>query len=297
MSYTSTSQGADANPAATFMTALNTILVAAGFTNVESWTSSTFTAIIYKSPAASNTFGSDWYLVVSRTSDADTNVSFTVAEVWDTGTKKVRNYAATATTRTPTGSYAINDATGLAPNSGTLFIATVGLSAAGFQYWVSATCDRVVVATRVSTTDSGIYAGLYDDLLPIAGSPFPLLVGNLNSGNNNSSTREPYTTTSTSNAFIVNFPLTNCYWGPVSIGVDIYQGKYVTARVVVHSSRATASNMTGVRGLLKDVINANVAAAVNGDTLAVTDALGATRNYTRVGSGTTVGLYWADQGV
>jgi hypothetical protein len=294
MSYTAALQAADASPGATFMTALNTILVAAGFTAVETWTSSTNTAIIYKSPAGSNSFGSDWYLNVLRTSDAATSVSFGIAEAWNTGTKKFTNYGPTSGTFTPTSVFAVNDATGVLP-TGAMAQRSVTLSTAGFQYWVSANVNRVVVGARVGIADTAVYAGLYDDVLPIALSPFPLAMINLASASTGTTTREPGATISTNNAFGVATQ-TNFAWSVVyGSGLDVYQGKYIPARTCLWSSRVSAGSANGMRGLLKDMVQCPITAAVNGDTMTVVDSVGVTKTYTRIGNDTFQS--WADQGV
>jgi hypothetical protein len=293
MSYTATTQGADANPAATFMTTLDTILVAAGFTAVETWTSGNYTAIIYKSPAASNVQGADWYLNVLRSSNSSSVVSFGVAEAWNTSTKKFTSYApANITTQTPTATFTYNDATGVLPN-GTLMMKGIVLSTSSFPHWISATCNRVIVGTRVSSTNYGIYAGLYDDLLPAAISPFPLCVLDT-AGSNGGSTREPGATTSTANAFGLKADPGS--WGLQYGSADVYQGKVIASRAGLWSYRGAVGGANGLRGLMKDAVQCVISSAVNGDTLAVTDSVGVTKTYTRISEAAAVHI-WADQGV
>ena len=296
MPYTAGTQGVQTNVASVFAATVNTALVAAGFTAVETYTVTTTTAVIYKSPAASNVFGSDWYLTTYRTADTAVLMSFGVSEVWDTGTKKMRNYALAGATRTPTASFAINDATGLAPSAA--IPASVTLAAAGFQYWISATCNRVVIATRVGAADTASYMGLYDDVLPVAISPFPLVAVKLLETSpagvgQGGATREPNTTTSTANAFGVNI-FSQYQPATTASTVDLYRSTWVPGRSMLNTSRSGASGSTGLRGYLKDTAYLNTT-AVNGDTIVVTDYLGATKTYTAMGS--TPVMHWADQGV
>lgn len=293
MTYTASSQGAQANCASVFAASLDTLLLAAGFTAVETWTSAAKTAMIYKSAAAGNTFGADWYFSVYRTADNATGLSFSVGEVWDTGTHKFRNYAPTVTTMTPTGLFAVNDATGLLPDASTLFKASITISAAGFSWWVSANPNRVVIADRVGASDSAVYFGLYDDLLPVALSPFPLCSTTLaGAGNSGSFTREPGATTSTASAFGLNVG-SSTQWSPMmATSVDLYQGKYIPARAAIWSTRAGGqATASGLRGLLKSVVYCAIPSAVNGDTLAVTDSVGTVVNYVKLAGASD---YWCD---
>ena len=305
--YTSGLQAPSSTPAATFAATLHTALLAGGLEFVETWISGSNTAGIYKSPAASNTFGQDWYLNTVRGTDASTSIWLGVAEVWDTGTKKLRNYALLGATRTPTASFAINDATGLSPATLTNAGCSAFLAAAGFQYWISANPDRVVVATRVGATDYGVYAGLYDDVLPPAISPFPLCaVKLLDDGaagaGQGGATREPGATTSTANAFGVY--VNSSTSSPHTTAAGVYAPSPVIGRAVLHTSRLNISGAAfaakTMRGYLKGVAflspAAGAAAFVNGDTLTVTEPRsGDVRTYTAMGA--TPAYYWADQGV
>lgn len=269
-----------------------------------SWVTSIGTgavAAVYKSPAASNSFGADWYLSVYRSADTSTTISFAVGEVWDTGTERFRNYAPSAASVPVAVTFAVNDATGLTPASSSLRQIAPTISAAGFQYWISATPNRLTLATRVSGTGYTLYAGLYDDLLTSAMSPFPLMVSTLAASSglgagNGSASREPNTTASNTGNFGVN-----TYY-PIGLTSNtasaIYAATYVPGRPLVYSSRISAGvgvglSAVGARGILKDILYLGIAGAVEGDTLAVTDAVGAVKNYTLL---STSG-YWVDQGV
>lgn len=259
------------------------------------------TMVVYKSPSASNASGSDWYLVLYRTSDTATVVYFSVAEVWDPTRKMVRNYAPSASSTPAAGTFAVNDTVGVAPYSTTLRQVSVSISAAGFQYWVSANTKRVIITTRVGASAYMIYAGLYDDLLAPALSPYPLIVSSFTASastgtGTGSATREPNTTTNSGYNFFVNL------YHPVGLTSDnaagIYANTLIPGRPTVYSGRVNAvlgagTSAIGVRGLLKDVLYQTVSGAVAGDTLAVTDAASVTKNYTNMNNA----AYWVDQGV
>lgn len=259
------------------------------------------TMVIYKSPAASNASGADWYLVVYRPNDTSTTINFSVAEVWDTTTKKLRNYAPNTSSAPTAGAFAVNDTVGVPPYSSTLRQIPIVISAAGFQYWISATTKRVIITTRVSTTSYMMYAGLYDDLLAPALSPYPLIVSTFSISSSQgvgtgSATREPNTTTSISYNFAVNLNY------PLGLTSDtasgIYAATLIPGRPVLYSGRVAASTLPGssaigLRGVLKDVLYQGVSGAVTGDTLAVTDAASVVKTYTCFNNG----QYWVDQGV
>jgi hypothetical protein len=262
-------------------------------TDSSTWAATTVMSRIYKSPAASNSQGADWFLIVNRTADTATNVSLMVSEVWDTTTKRCRNYAPVTGSLTPTASFAVNDATGVAPTTTALnSVGSLALSVgtAGYTWWLSATYDRVVVATHVGTNDYAHYAGLYDDLLPIALSPFPLCVIGLQAVtgspamNNGGASREPNQLASAALNFGVMISGTFTSWTPTTLGVtDIYTAKTIPSRVLLSSARVAVALSTGMRGLLKDVMLNSVTGA-NGDTMTLTDSAGAVTNWTRLGT-------------
>jgi len=113
--------------------------------------------------------------------------------------------------------------------------------------------------------------------------------------NAGAATREPNTTTSVgTTCFGVSTNSTQA-WGPTVPVPDIYQAKYVPARAVVLSARANQAANPAIRGLFKDVLWCAIGASVNGDILATTDQVGATKTYTCM---TTTGSgFWVDQAV
>jgi len=272
MTFTASSQGASATPASTFATTLDTLLQAGGWTFVETWTSSTFTAAIYKSPAASNGVG-DYYIAVNRSSDASTTVYLTLAEVWNSGAKTFGKYAPSAGNLTPAADFAVS--TTKAPNDGALYNnGLVILSAAGFQYWASINAYGVHLATRVSATDYAAFAGLYDDLLDVSISPFPLLAANTTIAwgvnyvqtNAGMATREPGVTVAHSYNFAAG--LYSSAWTPTNAQVDTYLGKYAAGRAAIITGR-NDTGQGGYRGLFKSALRTSLSGAVNGDTLTI----------------------------
>lgn len=304
MTYTAGTQGASATPALAFMNTLDPLLVAAGFTFVETVVpSGTVTARVYKSPAAGNGVG-DFYLVMRRTSDAATNVNFHIAEDWDTATKRLKKYIPNQgnvpnVAPNAAAGYTVNDATGIVVDA--QLTSPVSLNTTGFSYWVSANAQRVIVATRVGTQDTAMYAGLFDETLPgtVAGTGFPLIctiMGTTTAGAQGSPntagggfTREPAATTAVSANFGASVNAAGL-WGFSTTNVDsLYTGLGYASRAAVLTQRVNGQNSP--RGLLKDVLYYGAApSAVNGDTITTGG-----KTYTRMGQGTGNGMWWTDQ--
>jgi len=172
MSYTAVTKGSDANPAQTLVSDLNTILLAAGYTNESDspWTSGAKYARIWKSAAANNSSGIDFFICAYYDSATAVLVNLSVFETWDSANHKRRKYVpgASLNNAIPNASdnYCITDATGYLPDVGVTYVYTVDVngSLTGYQYWISCTIDRLIIASRVST-DSCVYLGLVDNRL------------------------------------------------------------------------------------------------------------------------------------
>lgn len=277
-----------AQPAVDLMVAYDTTILAAGYTFVEQWVSSTIVANVYKSPAASNSFGQDWYLATYRTATTS-SVSLTVFESWDATNKRAIRYVPSTSNLTPAATtYAVNDASGLLL-SGAITRPSVGVNTSTIYYWyIHANMDRVVAGSSVS---NAVYAGLADSVIP--GDPFPLVVLTTQSSTSSQTTlggvtREPFQTSATTYNFFVQLygaagnsaSSTSIYGlseaGTPPAGNSLYTGFPVLSRCAIHSGRLL--NSTGWRFVLKDFyIGAGGTAA--GDTMTFT--IGAT-TYTYV---------------
>lgn len=267
MPYTAGTQAADANCASVFMGTLDGLLVAAGFTFVDQTGTAPAVCRVYKSPAAANFFGSDWFLSVNRAADTATVVGFRVFELYDSDAHLAFNYAPSATSGlSTTATFAISDAIGKAPNATNLKQSVVDVNAAGFGWQVNATPDRLIVATRAASADSAVYAGLYDDLHRAAVSPFPLCVTILCTGSvtqAGASTREPSTPSASGSFLFIHDSLRAFGYYNTA---DDYSGGYYLARLGLVSAR----NAAWVRGLLRDVWMVPRAAGINGDRVTAT---------------------------
>lgn len=163
MSYTTVVKGADANCGLTLLTDLNTIMLAAGYTNTSDspWTSAAKTAYIWKSASVDNGGGTDFYIIGYTPSNNSVSPVFMVGEYWDSTNHKLRKYVPANSNLTPNAAdnYCVNDATGVLPDSATLFSLGPTVSTTGYQYWISCNINRLVCAARVATTDTAFYVG------------------------------------------------------------------------------------------------------------------------------------------
>jgi hypothetical protein len=247
------------------MTTLDPLLTAGGLTFVEQVINGAVTTRVYKSPAGSNFFGSDWFFSVSRATDTATTVTFRVFEQYNSSTHLCFNYAPSTNSLTPTSVFAVNDATGKAPDSASLGSNSVTISAAGFNWLTSVTANRVAIATRVSTTDYSVYLGLYRDMLPLAASPFPLVLTSLHSTTGGFATREPGTTTSVNGNFRTALTYT---WTPTNTGASVYTGASMLSRVPIDADKTPAG--VNFRGHLTEDVWRGAPSGANGDTLSAT---------------------------
>lgn len=284
-----------ATPAVDLMTWLGTQLTDNGWTFVETWTSSTKVANVYKSAAGSNSVGSDFYLATYRASTTATTVPIMLFEDWDAVNKKARKYApanGTGITVNVTDN-TVTDATGVLLDSATLFrnaVLNVRLSIST-TYVSDVTVNRLI-AGSTNATMSPVYCGVHDTLLTTVQDPVPLVVSTFG-GNSSvsqsstwgSTTREPGAPAISQYNFNCQFfnlagsTRLYAYGAPTAAsgtGItvlpssgDIYRG-YVTTPIVLSSSRVSPSSVTsGLRGVYQGVVTSARGGAI-GDTLTVT---------------------------
>lgn len=286
-----------ATPSVDLMTALDTQFTTNGWTFIETFTSSTNVTNIYKSPGTSNSFGTDFFVGMNRTSTTS-SVAFMLFEIWDATGKKCRKYAPNGSNTAPDTDYSIVDATGLAPNAMNVKATIPVATSTTFTWWSSITADRAMFTSSVSTTSGG-YVGLFDSFLQ--NDPFPICVlnwsGTLAPGTGYGAvTREPLQTAAAANNFAaqissvmldVGYNYTGAVYGAPDVSNKgfanwIYSStNRVAQRVMFFSSRSQGG---GLRGVLKDAVVSSCG-SVQGDTLSYT--VGATTyGFVRAGSGT-----------
>jgi hypothetical protein len=306
-----------ATPAKDLMAALNPLLTANGFTFVETFQTTAGTtnpsADVYKSPAAGNVFGQDWYLILRRQADTNVNLWVQVAEGYSTGTHKASNFGGTGASTTPTPGTYTNPTAATAPDAFGAY--PVSLTTSLYTYWYSITANRVILGIK-TTSEMGLYAGLYDDLLPSGVTQFPLvwvtfptittntagIGGGVASGVMGGFTREPGQTAAGADNFgarlhngywkdpSANMTLTvNTAFTPMTSAAALYGNPFTLSRVLLGSQRTVTTQADALRGLLKDCVSSPVP-SVAGDTVTASG-----KTYTRFGGPTSSMGIFVDQ--
>lgn len=201
-----------ATPAKALFDLIDPDLVAVGYTRVETGLASGgVTWAVYKSPAASNFFGADWYFALGYDTSAQTTLYSCVMEDWDATNDLAIRFAPSTTGLVPGTGYITPQSPAALPAGFTL---SHLLPTTAFTYAYSALIDRLALAAWTGTTTSrfGWYVGLYDSFYSTADDPFPLVIVNISlvsaasAGRTDlgSSTREPMTTVGNTNNFFVS---------------------------------------------------------------------------------------------
>lgn len=265
----------NAAPASTFLTTLDaTITAQTGLSKVSSAiVVGTNTWNVYKSAAANNAFGQDFYFAIGYVTATPTTLLMTVFEGWDPATLLATGYPPNATV-TPNASF-LNPGAALAlPSTGTTlgYLQSIVMTTS-CSYYYSVTPDRVIFSILTSTpTNIGFYIGLYDSFNTTAIDPFPLCVVNMaitsltaattvpNAGSG-FTTRELGTPASSPNNFCcMTGAGVGSAWTRTETTPDYYKGFNYLSRVLLTGKTAA------YRGLLKDVY-LGPTQAQNGDTV------------------------------
>lgn len=213
MGFSTAVDSSDAAPSTTLLNAIETLLTAnSAWSLVETVVSGTFTCRVWKCSGSVNSFGSDWFLVLRRTTASlgTSTITATACESYDSvGHLMTRWMQATATTATPDATLnSVTGATTIAPGSATPFAVTITTSTVTFTYWILVTKNSLIVRSSIDTLP--VYIGLY---IPFFASDwptkeFPLVCTQLgNATGLGASTRCPGTTTSTATASSVSVTL------------------------------------------------------------------------------------------
>jgi hypothetical protein len=272
-------------------------------------TTSSPTADVYKSAAASNQFGSDWYLILRRPSDVSTSLFYQVAENYSTASHKMSNYGGTGVSVIPTPGTYQNPLSPSGPDltAGFGTAALVTLTTSAFSYWYSITANRFILGVKAAS-EMGFYAGLYDDLLPTGVTQFPLVCARFPTsvastgaiGSNTAVlaggfTRDPWQTTFQTTNF--EAAIHNGYWNsigyvaasytPLTSGSAIYNNALSLSRVLLGTIRNGGGGTADqTRGLLIGCLVSLVTSAA-GDTIT-----SGGKTYVRFGGpNTTFGLF------
>jgi hypothetical protein len=293
-----------ATPAVDLMTWVDTNVLANSWTAVETWTSSTKVANVYKSPAGSNTVGVDFFLVVYRSATTTTTVSFRLCEAYDLANHKLQKYVpnsgagitVNATDNT------VTDATGVLPDSSTGFgVAIETPLSTSRTYLLDVDVNRMIlgVSLTASTSNTFVYAGVADSMLTTAADPVCLVLMNQYCGNvavaGGGSTREPGTPAPATGNFrlVGNGDGPSFYYAfaPYSNTISattatIYAGDLYrpnpSASIYLNSGRDGNSP----RCTLQNIVTCRSGGAI-GDTLSTAQKNGSTRTYTMISKAAT----------
>lgn len=235
---------------------------------------------VYRSPAASNVYGVDWYLILAEMANAAGTTRYlftTVAEEWDDATKTATRYCPAASGLTPAADGSVGAA------GATLTMANVrynaglaGANADGHTLGIWSEGANAVIIGNV-------YAGLLERFQTIALDPVPLIVMSVDNGSTaqstayGSSTREPGQAAAHTYNFSVQMStdLTVNRLYRQTANLEVYSQRQIFSPAACRSSRNVTDS---IRGILRGVRIGTVAPA-QGDTMTETLPDGTTRTY------------------
>ncbi len=263
---------------------------------------------VYKSPAASNTLGIDYYLSMhtypTNFGNGQTAIFFNLFETWNDTTKKARKYVPTSGTGITVDATdkTVTDATGVYVGSTTLKNISLVITTSTNRTFVSdVTVDRLVFGC---TNLAGLNAYVGAAEMSVYGTtldPATLVISNFGGASGSSSqyggfTREVGAPAVHQYNFMAQildpsqpycrayaYALNSTVFGGLPVSAvasqqDAVRGQWVAAPIMIATSR---TNPATNRAVLGGVMTAYQGGAV-GDTLAVTMAGGGTQNYVLV---------------
>lgn len=279
-----------------------TTLTVAAWANGTPDNTSTFqinsvSAKVYKSPAASNSIGMDFYVGIHRYWDTSTTLNISIFEDWDAVNKKARKYAPAAGTGITVNvtDNTVTDATGLLLDSATLMLAQPYCAVStSYVHYLDVTVNRFLFGNLTQ----GAYTaqvGIFESLLPSSMDPKPLGIITPYSGSpSGASTREPGAPATSANNFRITVTGTssgstyksymytyNQNASAQTVTTDVYLG-VLAGRIWFTSQRGTTSSGRGVSDFYT-----SASGGVAGDTLTVSMRDGSTRTYILVTPYTT----------
>ena len=268
-------------------------------------TASSYVWNVYKSPSACNSIAKDFHLALGWDVTTNANLYMTIFEGWDNATANAWLYVP-KTAPTPLANGYANAFISALPNISASNIGLVGtgsgvtqspLSQSGCIYYISATSDRVIIATSNNSlinAGAAFYGGVYDSLMSPQVDSSPLCVINFNATSVGTPPNPFIPSSTTLGAIFVREPsqasacTSNFYGGvafPLNYGngqgnPETYSNKYFVTRGVLQG-RATAS----IRGMPKDIFYTSLAAVNRGDEIRFVKD-GITTNAISINSGT-----------
>lgn len=222
-----------------------------------------------------NAFGQDFHISLQYAAAGGTTLRIRCFESYDAvADKAIRPCVPSA------GSLAINangshgdEVAGFTLEAATLVYADVLAVTTGFDYYIQVSANRLCVAAKYSTTDTAVYAGLFESLM--AADPFPLaIIGT--SGNENAVytdtgvSRHPNKTTAETYNFVFQMDTWTQIVGTAQQN-DLLHNAAVASRALLRHNQNLPAQYGRARGLLHDVILLpdGATATRNGDTITV----------------------------
>lgn len=286
----------NANPGPTLYTALETTLIAAGYTLVDTVVIGARTHKVLKSEAASNSYALDWYLNIHYPTTGAGSIFFTPFESFDPATDLAYRgpYTAASTTIDPT-TYSRYGATGYTletnwQNTGSATGYDNPLSTSAFNYYFTATPDRTIFASTVVPGEmhyAGFFTPTAEHAAHAGAAMFPLITAHFATASTTSQssssstscsaslTRMPkFTTASWQSNVIIDIPYARMSGQVGALGASGGSGQITVARkpvtMGVSGLNATSASIysPGLVGYLSDVGNTwTDGTIVRGDTL------------------------------
>jgi hypothetical protein len=188
---------ADNNAAATLANLIDAHVTANGFTWAGGSALSTTNVNVYKSAAADNIAGTDWYFFV-RWINNSSEVNIAVAEAYDLGTAEMSRFVpydlatssitsglAPDATQDYTYTASVGAAASALTTEGQPLFAPLAVDAVATSYEMSCTADRLVISARLDNNQSRtMYVGLLKNDLPsvVTGGDLQLCISWLKAG-------------------------------------------------------------------------------------------------------------------
>jgi hypothetical protein len=222
-----------------------------------------------------NAFGQDFRVSLQYAASGGTTLRVRCFEGYDAvNDKAIRPCvgASTSLAINPNGSHG-DEALGFALEATALVYADVLTVTTGFDYYVQASRNRLCVGAKYSTTNTAVYAGLFESLM--AADPFPLCVGGT-SGNENASTvdfgvsRHPNKTTTETNNFLFQMATWTTISGHAEQN-DLFHNAALASRALLRHMSGAPAQYGFARGLLYGcaLLPDGGTQTVNGATMAI----------------------------
>jgi hypothetical protein len=222
-----------------------------------------------------NAFGQDYHVSFQYVAAGGTTLRIRCFEAYDAvNDKAIRPCVGASTSLAINANGSHGDETlGFTLEATALVYADVLTVTTGFDYYVQVSRNRLCVGTKYSTTNTALYAGLFESLM--AADPFPLCIGGT-SGNENASTvdfgvsRHPNKTTTEINNFLFHMSAWTAISGHAEQN-DLFHNAAVASRPFLRHLSNAPAQYGYARGLLYGcaLLPDGGTATVNGSTMTI----------------------------